>query len=50
MFRIGIFELGLTCGLLFIVITIPIIVARYYARVDKRLKNIEKKIDKKKQL
>jgi len=48
MFRIGIFELGLTCGLLFIVILIPIIVTRYYARMDKRLKNIENKIDKKK--
>ncbi len=47
MFRIGIIELGLTCGLLFIVIIIPIIVTRYYARMDKRLKNIENKIDKK---
>jgi hypothetical protein len=41
--------LALTCGLLFLVIVIPIIVARFYARVDKRLKNIENKIDKKKQ-
>ena len=49
MFRISIFELGLTCGLLFIVIIIPIIVARYYARMDKRLKNIESKIDKMKE-
>ena len=48
MFRIGIFELGLTCGLLFIVIIIPIIVTRYYARMDKRLKNMENKFDKKK--
>ena len=48
MFRIGVFELGLTCGLLFIVIIIPIIVARYYARVEERLKNIENKLDKKK--
>ena len=48
MFRIGVFELGLTCGLLFIVIIIPIIVARYHARVDERLKNIENKLDKKK--
>jgi hydrogenase-4 membrane subunit HyfE len=48
MFRIGVVELGITCGLLFLVIVIPIIVARYYARVDKRLKNIEKKLDKKK--
>ena len=48
MFRIGVFELALSCGLIFLVIVIPIIVARYYARVDKRLKNIEKKLDKKK--
>jgi hypothetical protein len=48
MFRIGIFELALSCGLIFLVIIIPIIVARYYARVDKRLKNIENKLDKKK--
>jgi hypothetical protein len=49
MFRIGIFELALSCGLIFLVIVIPIIVARYYARVDQRLKNIEKKFDKKKE-
>jgi hypothetical protein len=49
MFRIGIFELALSCGLIFLVIVIPIIVARYYARVDKRLKNIENKLDKKKE-
>ena len=48
MFRIGVFELGLTCGLLFILIAIPIIVARYSARVEKRLKNIEKNIGEKK--
>jgi hypothetical protein len=49
MFRIGIVELGFTCGLLFLVIVVPVIVARYYARVDKRLKNIENKLDKKKE-
>ncbi len=48
MFRIGVLELGLTCGLLFLVLFIPIIVSRFYSRVDKRLKNIENKIDKKK--
>jgi ABC-type transport system involved in cytochrome bd biosynthesis fused ATPase/permease subunit len=47
MFRIGVMELALTCGLLFLVLVIPVIVARYYARVDERLKNIENKIDKK---
>ncbi|NOT03842.1 MAG: hypothetical protein HOP27_04510 [Anaerolineales bacterium] len=49
MFRVGVLELTITCGLLFLVIVIPILVARYYARVDKRLKNIETKIDKKKE-
>ena len=48
MFRIGIFELVFSCGLIFLVLVIPVIVARYYARVDQRLKNIEKKLDKKK--
>ena len=50
MIRIGVLELGLTCGLLLLVFVIPLMVARFYARVDKRLKNIEKKIDKTKQL
>ena len=48
MFRIGVLELTLTCGLLFLVLIIPIMVARFYARLDRRLKNIENKIDKKK--
>lgn len=47
MFRIGIFELALTCGLIVLVIIIPLIVARYYSRTDRRLKNIEKQLDKK---
>ena len=46
MFRIGIFELASSCGLIFLVLVIPFIVARYYARVEKRLKNMEKKLDK----
>ena len=50
MFRIGVVELALTCGLLLLVLVIPFMVARFYARMDKRLKNIEKKIDKTKQL
>ena len=48
MFRIGVLELALTCGLLLFALVIPLMVARFYARVDKRLKNIESKIDKKK--
>jgi hypothetical protein len=48
MFRIGVFELVITCGLLLLVLVVPFMVTRFYVRLDKRLKNIEKKIDKKK--
>jgi len=48
MFRIGVVELALTCGLLLLVLVIPVMVTRFYARLDQRLKNIEKKIDQKK--
>lgn len=48
MFRIGTLELSLTCGLLLLLLIIPWMVTRFYAQLDKRLKNIEKKIDKKK--
>ncbi len=50
MFHVSVLELTLTCGLILLVLVIPIMIKRFYARVDKRLKNIEKKIDKKKQL
>jgi hypothetical protein len=50
MFRIGVLELTLTCGFLLLVLIIPLMVTRFYASLDKRLKNIEKKIDNKKQL
>ncbi len=46
MFRIGVLELTLTCGLILLAIGIPLMFARFYARLDKRLKDIEKKIDK----
>lgn len=49
MFRIGVLELSLTCGLLLLVIIIPLMVTRFYSRMDERLKNIEDKIDRKKQ-
>jgi len=48
MFRIGILELGITCALVTLVLLIPLIVARGYGRLNKRLKNIENKIEKKK--
>lgn len=46
MFRIGIIELGITCGLVALAILIPLIVTRGYAAVNKRLKNLEDKIKK----
>ena len=48
MFHISVLELALTCGLILLVLVIPFIFKRFYARLDQRLKNIEKKIDKKK--
>lgn len=48
MFRIGIFELGLTCGLLVLLVVIPAIVVIFARRTDKRLDEIEKKLDKRK--
>lgn len=47
MFRIGIIELGITCGLIALAILIPIIVTRGYANLNRRLKDIESKISKK---
>ena len=47
MFRIGVAELGLACTLILIVLFLPPIIKGYYAQLDRRLKNIEKKIDKK---
>ena len=49
MFRISILELAFTCALILLIRVIPIMVARFQARMDSRLKDIEKKIDKKKQ-
>lgn len=49
MFRISTLELALTCGLIILVFFIPVIISRGYAQLSKRLNNIEKKIDKKKE-
>lgn len=48
MFRISIFELGITCAIMALAIVIPLIIGRGYSRLNKRLKNIENKIEKKK--
>lgn len=47
MFRIGIIELGITCGLIALAIFIPLIITRGYASLNRRLKDIESKIAKK---
>ena len=47
MFRIGVSELGLTCAVILLALIIPMIVSRGYAHLNKRLKNIEDKINKK---
>ncbi len=49
MFRISILELAFTCALILLVLVVPIMVARFQARMDGRLKDIEKKLDNKKQ-
>ena len=46
MFRIGVLELGLACVLIALAIVIPLIVPRGYAKLNKRLKKIENKVDK----
>ena len=48
MFRISTLELALTCGLIVLVFFVPVIISRWYAQINKRLNQIEKKIDKKK--
>ncbi len=48
MFRISFLETGIVCAIVALVIIIPMIVARGYSRLNKRLKDIENKIEKKK--
>jgi hypothetical protein len=47
MFRIGIIELGVTCALVSLAIVIPLLVTRGYAKLNKRIKNIEERVSKK---
>jgi hypothetical protein len=49
MFHISVLELAFTCGLILLVLVVPVILRRLYVQMDKRLKNIEKKLDKKKE-
>ena len=47
MFRIGVVELASTCGIILLVLIIPVILRGFYTRLDQRLKKKEKKIDRK---
>ncbi len=49
MFRISSLELALTCGLIVLVFIVPMLISRWYSQINKRLNQIEKKIDKKKE-
>lgn len=48
MLRISVLELGVTCGLIALVIVIPLIITRGYAKLNKRLNKLEDKLSKKK--
>jgi F0F1-type ATP synthase membrane subunit b/b' len=47
MFHISVAELALTCGVILLIFILPILWKRFSADMDRRLKNIEKKIEKK---
>jgi hypothetical protein len=47
MFHISVSELALTCGVILLIFILPVTWKRFNADVDRRLKNIEKKIEKK---
>jgi hypothetical protein len=47
MIRIGVLELGITCGLVALAIVIPLLITRGYARLNKRLKNMEDRLKNK---
>ncbi len=48
MFHISVAELALTCGVILLFLVAPLLWKRFYSQMDQRLKNIEKKIEKKK--
>jgi len=48
MFHISVAELALTCGVILLIFILPVMWKRFSADMDRRLKNIEKKIEKKK--
>jgi uncharacterized membrane protein len=46
MFRIGVMELVLTCGIALLALLIPIVIVWLYKRVDHRLRNLENRSEK----
>ncbi len=48
MFHISVVELAFTCGVILLLLVAPVIWKRFYTRMDRRLKDIEKKVGKKK--
>lgn len=48
MFHISVAELALTCGVILLIFIFPVLWKRFNADMDRRLKNIEKEIGKKK--
>lgn len=48
MFHVSVVEIAFTCGVVLLVLVVPVMLRRFYTQMDKRLKNIEKKIEKKK--
>ncbi len=47
MFYISTLELSLTCLLALALLVVPFVFKRYYADVERRLRNVEKKLEKK---
>ena len=48
MFRVSILEIAVACGVIVLIILVPLIVARGYARIHQRLNELEHKLQKKK--
>jgi hypothetical protein len=49
MFHISVVELAFTCGIILLLLVVPVMLRRFYVQMDKRLKAIEKKMDKRKE-
>jgi len=47
MFHISVAELALTCGVILLLLILPVMWKRFSADMDRRLRNVEKKIEKK---